>query len=259
MIKLYIIESVNPSNAFDMNDISGYKDTFSDSNKMGNSLLRDYYKFEKGKDAKITYMTGEDYIDKCCKYIFKKPRTNVVDASVDFNKVNEYAEMMKNGTTFQGTYLDYTSPTQEGRHRALAFTKAFGDNAKMPVLEIFPTDVTDDEIYDYCQRRWGNGDEWFPYVTYKLGRTEKEVCDYLGIPYNETQPNEDELGDEEDTINDTDIDFNISDEDILDDEYELDAFEEFVREQSNGKIQDISDLDVDEFMKWMCKFTRYYS
>jgi hypothetical protein len=164
---------------------------------------------------------------------------------------------MEQGTKFPTPYLDYVNAGQEGRHRALAFKQAFGEDAKMPVIELYPSNPTLNEIYDYCTQKWQNGEEWMEYVAPNFGYTTREIYDYLGKEY--TEPVEDESTDEEDTIDDIDTDFEISDEDILDDEYEMEAFEEFVREQSNGKIQNVFDLDVDEFMKWMNKFTRYYS
>ena len=248
----YELKESNRPNVFDNNSRETYGNLINPNSKVGNVTTHDYYKFEKGEDARLTYMTTDEYINKCINDIFKSNYDKVVTHAIHWDKVDKYAELMKQGVKFPTPYLNYKNKGQEGRHRALAFAKAFGDDAEMPVIEIFPTEVTDDEIFNYCQERWGDGKQWFSYVAYKLGRTEKEVCDYLGITYN--KPAEDSE-DEDDTA----LDFDISDEDMLDDEYEMDEFEEFVREQSGGKVQNVFSLPADEFMKWMTKFTKYNS
>lgn len=252
MIKLYITESANPSNVFDNNSRETYGDLINPNSKVGNVTTHDYYKFEKGKDAILSYMTADDYIDKCINKVFKSNYTKTVDNAVDWDKVDEYTELMKQGTKFPTPYLDYVNAGQEGRHRALAFKQAFGEDAEMPVIELYPSNPTLDEIYDYCTQKWRDGEQWLEYVAPNFGYTTKEIYDYLGKEY--IEPVEDEEDEE-----DIDVDFEISDEDILDDEYEMEAFEEFVKEQSDGEITDVYSLPADEFMKWMDKFTRYYS
>lgn len=51
-------------------------------------------------------------------------------------KVEKYAENMKEGDVFPLPYLDYADNLQEGRHRALAFEKAFGEYKEFPVMVI---------------------------------------------------------------------------------------------------------------------------
>lgn len=158
--------------------------------KTGEKITKkDYYKFEKGKDCKLVYMTGKEYLEKCAKDIFGTDYDSAVtnNAWVSQESVNAYAEAMKRGEVFPLCYLDYASHSQEGRHRALAFIKAFGENEKMPVMEIHKTNVTDEEIEDYCNRAYGGTDYWFDYVKYeKLGYKNKEN------PYNEEENEENE-------------------------------------------------------------------
>ena len=171
----------------------------------------------------------------------------------DWNKVNKYADLMKQGTKFPTPYLDYVNLGQEGRHRALAFKQAFGEDAEMPVIELYPSNPTLDEIYEYCTQRWKNGEQWLEYVAPNFGYTTKEVYDYLGKEY--IEPVEDEEPEQiDDEIDIDDLD-NLDDEDYID----IDEFNEFVKEKSNGEITDVYSLPADEFMKWMTKFTRHSS
>lgn len=212
MIKL-LVEHFGPDVFNTKSTGNGVGDCISDE-KVGKVTLRDYYTYEKGKAGIIKYMTADEYIDNCIHKIFHSTYDRTITNAVDMEKVSEYADKMRRGVLFPMPYLDYTTNQQEGRHRALAYKQAFGSDAEFPVLEIYPTDVTDDEIYNYCTRKWGNGDMWFEYVAYGLGRTKKEVCDYLGKPYKE-EPNEyepDDLDNIDDLIaNDIDIDDDYDD------------------------------------------------
>lgn len=245
----YELTEANRPNVFDYKKDRAFGDVVDPNEKVGNVSLKDYYKFEKGKDAIISWMTGDEYIDKCIRYIFKSNYKKVVDNSVDWKKVNEYAELMKNGTIFPTGYLDYTVPTQEGRHRALAFKQTFGADAEMPVIEIFPTDVTNDEIYDYCKRRWGNGNEWFGYVASKLGRSGKEINDYLGI-----EPEPENIEDIEYKPDNLDnIDDLLDDEDLIEDDTE---FYKFCSKELGREINSMSDLSNAEFNKLLMRYIR---
>ena len=86
------------------------------------------------------------------------------------------------------------------------------------------------------------------YVAPNFGYTTEEIYDYLGKEY--IEPEEDE--EQEDYI---DVDIDIDD----DDDINIDEFNEFVKNRSNGEITDVYKLPADEFMKWLNKFTRYYS
>ena len=246
----YELKESNRPNVFDYKKDRAFGDVVNPNEKVGNVSLKDYYKFEKGKDAIISWMTADEYINKCIDYIFKSNYKKVVDNSVDWEKVNEYAELMKNGTIFPTGYLDYTVPTQEGRHRALAFKQAFGADAEMPVIEVFPTNVTNDEIYDYCERRWGDGNEWFGYVASKLGRSGKEINDYLGIEPEPEDINNEEEYEPDDLDN---IDDLLDDNDLIEDDTE---FYKFCSKELNREINSMSDLSNAEFNKLLMKYIR---
>lgn len=175
----HILKESRPD-VFDNSIDSAYGNLVDSNSKVGKVSTHDYYKFEKGKDAIINWLTADEYIDKCIRKIFRSNYNSVVTNGVNQEVVNKYAELMKNGTKFPTPYLDFTGYRgQEGRHRALAFKQAFGDDAEIPVIEIYPTHVTDDEIYDYCKQRWGDGYQWFGYVASGLGRTEQDIENYL--------------------------------------------------------------------------------
>ena len=244
----YELKESNRPNVFNSNSRETYGDLINPNSKVGNVTTHDYYKFEKGKDAVLTYMTADDYIDKCINKVFKSTYAKTITNAIDWDKVNEYAELMKQGTKFPTPYLDYVNAGQEGRHRALAFKQAFGEDAEMPVIELYPSNPTLDEIYDYCTQKWQDGEQWVEYVAPNFGYTTKEIYDYLGKEYIEPEENEEQ----EDYI---DVDIDIDDDDDID----IDEFNEFVKDRSNGEITDVYKLPADEFMKWLTKFTKYYN
>jgi hypothetical protein len=55
-----LLESNRP-NVFDNNSRQTYGDLINPNSKVGNVTTHDYYKFEKGEDAILTYMTGDEY------------------------------------------------------------------------------------------------------------------------------------------------------------------------------------------------------
>jgi hypothetical protein len=210
-MKLFIKEASSKT-VFDINNPGRYVEDYLFDKKVGKVPSHDYFKFEKLRDGNITWMTGDEYIDKCIKYIFDLSYDQVVTKAVDFDKVNNYADKMLSGDTFPICYLDYVYRQQEGRHRALAFKKAFGDSAKMPVLEITSTedeDVSIDEVWDYCTRRWGNNANFFfENIASNCGISEREINRFLGRDDSE-----------EDVIDDSDDfeDFELDDDILLDD------------------------------------------
>ena len=245
----YELKESNRPNVFTNNSRETYGDLINPNSKVGNVTTHDYYKFEKGKDAVLTYMTADDYIDKCINKVFKSTYAKTVTNAIDWDKVNEYAELMKQGTKFPTPYLDYVNSGQEGRHRALAFKQAFGEDAEMPVIELYPSNPTLDEIYDYCTQKWQDGEQWMEYVAPNFGYTTKEIYDYLGKEYIEPEEDTESVEDE----------FFLSDTEEPEDDIDVDDFNEFVREKSGGKITDVYKLPADEFMKWLTKFTKYYN
>jgi len=254
-LKLHIKETYellesNRPNVFDNNSRQTYGDLINPNSKVGNVTTHDYYKFEKGKDAILSYMTSDEYINKCIYDIFKSNYDKTVTNSINWDKVDEYAELMKQGTKFPTPYLDYVNAGQEGRHRALAFKQAFGEDAEMPVIELYPSNPTLDEIYEYCTQKWHNGEQWVEYVAPKFGYTTKEIYDYLGKEYIEPEPEEDEVEpDDLDNIDDL-----LDDEDLIDDDGDMSEFFDFCSKQLNRDINDLDDLSMTEIDKMMKKW-----
>ena len=250
----FICESIRP-NVFKLNNTGNSVGDVISNEPLGNVRERDYFKFEKGRDGIITYMTADDYINHCIHDIFNSTYDKTVTYAVDWNNVDKYAKAMKNGEKFPLCYLDYVTNNQEGRHRALAFKQAFGEDAEMPVLEIYPTNVTDDEIAEYCKQKWGSLQYWYPYVASRLGRTEKEINNYLGIENNEVS--EKEQSTEPDNLDN--IDDLLNSDDLFDDDesdIDLDDFIDFVNKKSSNKIKSIDDLDAYDLSKWLDKYYR---
>ena len=218
----FICESIRP-NVFKLNNTGNSVGDVISNEPLGNVRERDYFKFEKGRDGIITYMTADDYINHCIHDIFNSTYDKTVTYAVDWDNVDKYAEAMKKGEKFPLCYLDYVTNNQEGRHRALAFKQAFGEDAEMPVLEIYPTNVTDDEIAEYIENN-------------EVSEEEQSI-----------EP------DNLDNIDDL-IDIDITDDGS--DDIDLDDFVDFVNKKSNKRITSIDDLDAYDLSKWLDK---YYS
>lgn len=189
---IIILESYNASNCFfySVNNPDRIASTWIGNRKIGD--VHDYMKFEKGEDAKVVYMTGDEYIQHCIDDIFHSNYTSIVANAVDFDKVSKYATEMKNEAKFPITYLNIKARQQEGRHRALAVKEAFGDDAVMPVIVIKQSQLTQEEIAEYAEAKWGiENKQW--------------GIDYINsILYpNLVQDNEDYLNDADFEVNDT--------------------------------------------------------
>lgn len=94
----------------------------------------EYYEEVKGMQYNIEFMTAREYIENTARI----HRSNYYEelSVISQEKVQEYADLMKNGTVFPIPWLDFVDNYQEGRHRALAFKKAFGDLEKFPVFVV---------------------------------------------------------------------------------------------------------------------------
>ena len=249
----YELKESDRPNVFNNNSRETYGDLVNPNSKVGNVTTHDYYKFEKGKDAVLTYMTADDYIDRCINNVFKSTYAKTVTNAIDWNKVNEYAELMKQGTKFPTPYLDYVNAGQEGRHRALAFKQAFGEDAEMPVIELYPSNPTLDEIYDYCTQKWQDGEQWMEYVAPNFGYTTKEIYDYLGKEYIEQEEPKEEI--EPDDLNN--IDDLLDDEDLINSDTDsLGDFFNFASQKLNRKITDIDDMSNTEFDKLVMQYSK---
>jgi hypothetical protein len=74
----YELTEANRPNVFDYKKDRAFGDVIDPNEKVGNVSLKDYYKFEKGKDAIISWMTGDEYIDKCIDYIMNFIKNNKI-------------------------------------------------------------------------------------------------------------------------------------------------------------------------------------
>lgn len=232
---------------FDMMSREGPVSTY--LKNVGKVSGHDYMKFEKGKDGRITYMTGDDYIQHCIDDVFRSSREAVVDRAVAEYKVHDYARHMLQGEKFPPVYLDYVSHQQEGRHRALAFKEAFGSSAKLPVLEIFSTKTTLPEIYDYCKRKYGSlASSFMESVAKGLGFDDKEIYDYMGWDYQPPPVEKSEDANNAENIEDIDID-----DEMLDDAFLEDAEAE-AAEYYGITVAELQALPLSEYTRKFDKF-----
>lgn len=241
-----LIESVSPSSVWNFDDTHNFSYNFVSDERVGKVSLSDYYKFEKGLEGKLTYMTGDDYINHCIYDIFKSSYQSAVTNSVDFDTVHGYAEAMLSGSRFPVPYLNYATRQQEGRHRALAFKEAFGENAKMPVVEIYPTEATLDEIADYCMQKWGNISNWIEEVALNLGYSRDEVNEYLGI-----EPDIDDIEFDEDELNQA---FIQDLEDEMASEFDYDNTIKTLSQKSGISVKEIERMSPDKLAKLLQKY-----
>ena len=159
MIKVVENKQYNPFT--NSTNTSYYDDLISDKPVgKSNYTVREYYRFEKGVESTIEYMTANEYIDRCTHDIFRsKDAGQGVRDSVN---VDKYAKDMLNGDKFPLPYLNYSEDnrSQEGRHRMLAAAKAFGEDTEFPVLIVRDTVATDEEILDYANKKYPQNPEW---------------------------------------------------------------------------------------------------
>jgi len=102
---------------------------------IGDEYKTDYFRQQKGKEAKMVDISPDEYLNAVDRS-FK----HGVMSGVQDEKVNRYAQKMRDGETFPALTLDYSRSSelsQEGRHRALA-AKAVGIES-VPVLVVTPT------------------------------------------------------------------------------------------------------------------------
>lgn len=122
----------------------------------------EYYRFEKGIEGKIVYMTCDEYIQHCVDDIFHSSTESVL-RGIDWDNVKKYAQMMKDGTKFKLPYLcisEEYGQGQEGRHRFLAVKEAFGKDAEAACLVCKDSKPTEDEIKDYAKKKYPEHPEW---------------------------------------------------------------------------------------------------
>lgn len=222
-MKLRILETYDAKDSFTpINNPDRIAANWIGPTMVGKVSINDYMKYEKGQDAKIVYMTPNEYLERCAKDIFNSTWEKTV-ASIERNyadTITKYANDMKNGDKFPIPYLNYVTENQEGRHRALAVKQAFGEDSIMPVLVIKETNPTREEVMDYCNRK-------FPNNKNSALSFYDSLC-YKYFPEDVEDDDEDEVEDIEtdnDEIDDTDFDLdseldnellNMSDEEFWD-------------------------------------------
>lgn len=127
-----IIESVSKVNPFTNSTNTSYYDVFLDDESKvsrSNYTVKDYYRFEKGVEGRIEYMTADEYFDRCNKYSGDNYR---LTGQRSLDKVLQYAKDMSKGDKFPLPYINQSKNNfgQEGRHRMLAASKVYGSQTK---------------------------------------------------------------------------------------------------------------------------------
>lgn len=77
-----------------------------------------YMQDKKGETGYIAEMSPIEYLERCAN-IFNSTFESQIQAT-DINAIEKYAKMMDNGKQFHMPVLNYSTFTQEGRHRAQA-------------------------------------------------------------------------------------------------------------------------------------------
>ena len=246
-MKLRILETYNASSSFRTeNNPDRIASNWIGPTKVGKVSINDYMRYEKGQDAKIVYMSPNEYLERCAKDIFNSTWEKTV-ASIEKNyadTITKYANDMKNGDKFPIPYLDYVYQNQEGRHRALAVKQAFGEDSIMPVLVIIPTNPTKEELMNYCNRKFPNN-----------SNSANMFYDSLCYKYFPEEIEEDNTEEEMELDSDTDFefdntDFNIDDElDNLFDDLDEEDFVKFVNQKYGKNFTSIVEIDNTLFSK----------
>lgn len=162
---MILLENKNIDTVFKETTDTDYDDLLSDRHikySNGNEskyTIKEYYKFEKGIEGNVEYMTANEYLDKCSKCVFNGRNAY---AGVQDGKVNKYANAMLNGEKFPMPYIryEYDGGQQEGRHRMLAADRAY-PNSSFPVLVIKDSEYTKEERNEYYKKKYGNDYQLF--------------------------------------------------------------------------------------------------
>lgn len=116
------------------------------TNKTGMSLYDDmfdpeqtrYYEVAKDIHYVLIEMTADEYLKEVYRMFLKfdgEKYTTWESATGTFpESVAKYSKMMKGGIKFNMPMIDWKRGGQEGRNRAVAFKKTFGEKAIMPVM-----------------------------------------------------------------------------------------------------------------------------
>ena len=178
---LYI--SPNEHSTFDLHNPGDYAKNFMSWNKDFEGIsAKQKQKYEHCLASKVILMNPSAYI-RGCMDIEQKGYESLVTNAVDFQKVNKYAEDMLNGDTFPLPYLNYVYAETDGLHRVLAYQRAFGEEVKLPVLEIRHADIDIEDIHAYVTIAYPRReDSKFMELAKIHGYSDDEINEYLGNP-----------------------------------------------------------------------------
>lgn len=192
---MILIESTH-ADVFEKSTHTSFYDGILDDSPLGNSdyTTKEYYRFEKGIEGEIVPMTGDEYIERVARDAFG---CTVGQALKDVSqyKVDKYAELMKQGTKFPLPYVGthpYHGDNQEGRHRMLAMKKAFGDDAVADVLVYRAANPTEEEMYEYANKKYPKDPDWV--VNSIIKPAMSKYCGAKMTPIEEDEPAEDITG-----------------------------------------------------------------
>lgn len=162
MIK--VLESIgNRADCFDTSNtgMSYYNGLLSDRVLEGDYVtMKEYYKFEKLVEGYIEYMTAQEYISRCARLVFHTSYDKAI-MGLSNSKIDRIAEDLKSGKKYHMPVLNLNERSQEGRHRMLAMSKAFGEDARGAVLVVVKAKATDEEIAEYVKKKIGNRPDLF--------------------------------------------------------------------------------------------------
>lgn len=179
---IVILEDSRKVNPFFSTTNTPFYDNMMGTEMVGrNYNIQEYYRFEKGVEGKIEYITADEYFSHLKGLIFSDPYNGVSP-----KKVEEYAKEMKSGDEFPLPYLNLSrrhGPAQEGRHRMLAASKVYGRDTKFPVLVVRDSNPTDEEILDYANKKYPKDPQWVVnYVNQILHHEDKDTDEETNKP-----------------------------------------------------------------------------
>lgn len=133
----YRTGTVRGSDIFDTSRSSGYDQYIPGSGD------EDLIKREENKVGKIVMMSPAQYFKGCVDIFNKQGHSTTLQKQIDHIRDYEQYQIdylkeviLKYKKQFPMTYLDYATPTQEGRHRMYAAGEIFGWDKKFPVLVV---------------------------------------------------------------------------------------------------------------------------
>lgn len=134
--------------------------TNDEPNTVGNLSQKEYYKYVKGVDANVEYMSAKEVLNNMLQLwdeLGGGRTKETFKLGADKKYIDKYAQDMLNGDKFPIPVVDFSDNHKfvEGRHRTYAFIKAFGEDAIMPVIIGKNPQVSDEEWNNYLEKRYG--------------------------------------------------------------------------------------------------------